>query len=132
MKLLVDMNLSPRWIGFLAGAGFEAIHWSDVGPPDAPDEILLGWAAENGRVLLTSDLDFGAILAATGGRRPSVVQVRSDRLDPEAIGPLVVAGLGEADAALAAGALVSIEPGRARIRVLPLGRTPDDAPTAPR
>ena len=32
MKLLLDMNLSPRWVGVLPAAGFEAIHWSDVGP----------------------------------------------------------------------------------------------------
>jgi len=27
MKLLVDMNLSPRRVGMLADAGFEAAHW---------------------------------------------------------------------------------------------------------
>jgi len=26
VKLLVDMNLSPRWIGVLAEAGIEAAH----------------------------------------------------------------------------------------------------------
>ena len=30
MKLLVDTNLSPRWLGLLAGAGLEAVHWSSV------------------------------------------------------------------------------------------------------
>ena len=28
MKLLVDMNLSPRWVGMLTQAGIEAAHWS--------------------------------------------------------------------------------------------------------
>jgi len=28
MKLLVDMNLSPRWIGLLVDAGIEAAHWN--------------------------------------------------------------------------------------------------------
>ena len=36
MRFLVDMNLSPRWVDFLAAAGHEAAHWSDVGAPDAP------------------------------------------------------------------------------------------------
>lgn len=31
MKLIVDMNLSPRWVEFLAGAGIEAVHWSMIG-----------------------------------------------------------------------------------------------------
>ncbi len=31
MKLLIDMNLSPRWAKFVADAGFEAAHWSAIG-----------------------------------------------------------------------------------------------------
>src|SRR6266508_1725015 len=70
MKVLVDMNLSPGWVNFLAEAGFEAVHWSDVGAGSAPDSELMQWAAERGFVVLTADLDFGAILATTQGRRP--------------------------------------------------------------
>jgi hypothetical protein len=32
MRLLVDMNLTPRWVEFLASAEYEAVHWSSVGP----------------------------------------------------------------------------------------------------
>jgi predicted nuclease of predicted toxin-antitoxin system len=87
MKVLVDMNLSPRWVDLLSGAGFEAAHWSTVGEPDAPDVEILALAAANGFVVLTNDLDFSAILAATRGHKPSVVQVRSDNLSPSNIGP---------------------------------------------
>ena len=31
MKLLLDMNLPPRWVNFLSGQGIECFHWSDVG-----------------------------------------------------------------------------------------------------
>lgn len=31
MKLLIDMNLSPRWVDLLLDAGFEAVHWSAAG-----------------------------------------------------------------------------------------------------
>ncbi|WP_375165885.1 hypothetical protein [Chelativorans sp.] len=34
------MNLSPRWIGILAGAGFEAVHWSTCGNASASDREL--------------------------------------------------------------------------------------------
>jgi len=27
MKLLVDMNLSPEWVGVLKEAGWETVHW---------------------------------------------------------------------------------------------------------
>ena len=28
MRLLIDMNLTPRWVHFLNGAGHQAVHWS--------------------------------------------------------------------------------------------------------
>ena len=31
MKVLIDMNLSPEWVGFLEREGHQAIHWSEVG-----------------------------------------------------------------------------------------------------
>jgi len=61
MKILVDMNLSPGWTAFLTEMGFESIHWSEVGPGSAPDAELMQRAAERNYVVLTADLDFGAI-----------------------------------------------------------------------
>lgn len=48
MKVLVDMNLSPAWVGYLVEAGHEAAHWSNLGPADAPDVEVLRWAAAHG------------------------------------------------------------------------------------
>jgi predicted nuclease of predicted toxin-antitoxin system len=31
MKVLIDMNLSPRWQKFLTEAGLQAAHWSELG-----------------------------------------------------------------------------------------------------
>lgn len=107
-------------MNFLAEAGFEAVHWSDIGSAKAPDSELMQWAAERGYVVLTADLDFGAILAATQSSRPSVVQVRSDLLTPSAVGRMVVAGLRQARQELLEGALISVDAARARLRILPL------------
>jgi predicted nuclease of predicted toxin-antitoxin system len=120
MKILVDMNLSPAWVDFLIRAGYEATHWSQVGPPDAHDDAVMRWANDHGHIVLTSDLDFGAILAATKERRPSVLQLRSDALTLDAVGTLVLAAIRRSLQELSDGALVSIEPARARLRVLPL------------
>jgi predicted nuclease of predicted toxin-antitoxin system len=120
MKLLVDMNLSPKWEGFLKSAGFEAIHWSKVGPANAPDSEIVRYARASDFVILTSDLDFGTILAVTHGEKPSVVQLRSDLLSHENIGKQVVAALYQSENELIKGALVTIEPDRTRMRVLPL------------
>jgi predicted nuclease of predicted toxin-antitoxin system len=120
MKLLIDMNLSPRWEKVLASAEIEAVHWSGLGANDAPDVEIMAFAQKKGYVVLTHDLDFGAILAATHGDKPSVVQIRAEDVSPEAIGGPVVAALRQADRQLAAGALLTIEPSRNRLRLLPL------------
>lgn len=103
MKLLVDMNLSPRWVDLFAGVGIEAVHWSTVGAKNAPDS------------------DFSAILAASHGEKPSVVQIRAEDISPDAIGRQVVIALRQMSPELDEGALLTIDPNRTRLRVLPLG-----------
>lgn len=123
MKLLIDMNLSPEWINFLAQVGVEAVHWSTVGSFDVSDTEIMAYAKRNDLVVLTHDLDFSAILAATKGDKPSVVQVRGEDVNPAVIGPVVVGALTQMEAQLDQGALLSIHPGRARLRLLPLPTT---------
>jgi len=120
MKLLVDMNLSPRWVRLLERSQFQAVHWTSVGDPKALDIELMAHAVRDDYIVLTNDLDFGAILAVTHAKKPSVVQIRSDNLNPDAIGEQVVHALRQMRDQLAAGALVSVEPQRTRLRVLPL------------
>ena len=122
MKLLVDMNLSPRWIGVLENSGLEAMHWSVVGKPNATDEEIMAYAITNDCIVLTHDLDFSAILAATHGEKPSVVQIRAEDVSPNAIGRQVVAALHQMESELEAGALLTIDPSRTRLNLLPLQR----------
>jgi len=44
MKILVDINLSPGWAGFLTGNGIEAVHWLSIGSPNAPDSEIMIYA----------------------------------------------------------------------------------------
>lgn len=120
MRFLVDMNLSPRWVDVLVAAGLEAAHWSMLGPRNAPDAEIMGYARIHDYIVLTHDLHFGAILAATQGDKPSVVQIRADDVNPEAIGSHVVAAVRQVRADLETGALLTVDPDRARLRILPL------------
>lgn len=120
MKLLVDMNLSPRWVNLLADAGIEAAHWSTLGMADAPDAEIMAYARANDYIVLTHDLDFGAILAVTHGNKPSVAQIRAEDVSPDVIGKSVIDTLRDMAAELDEGALVTIDPSRARLRLLPL------------
>ncbi len=120
MKLLVDMNLSPRWVSVLAQAGIESTHWSTLGSANATDVHIMAFARTHGYVVLTHDLDFSAILAATHGDKPSVVQIRAEDVSPDVIGAPVIDALRQMSAELEAGALLTVEPSRTRLRLLPL------------
>jgi len=123
MKLLVDMNLSPRWVPLLIQSGFEAVHWSALGLAYAPDDEIMAFAALHGYVVFTNDLDFGIILAKTNAKMPSVVQIRAGNLRPEVIGAHLIALLSQLAETLDQGVFVSFDPKRTRVRVLPLAPT---------
>jgi predicted nuclease of predicted toxin-antitoxin system len=78
------------------------------------------FAAANNFVVVTHDLDFSAILAVTHGKKPSVIQIRSEDVSAEFIGKQTVAALRHMLAELEAGALLTIEVGRTRLRLLPI------------
>jgi predicted nuclease of predicted toxin-antitoxin system len=117
------MNLSPTWTTYLEQAGHDAVHWSSIGKFDATDAEIVHWAFKNDRIILTSDLDFGAILAASGDNRPSVVLLRSDLLGPLQLGGLVLSAVDASSADLQSGALLTIDAVQARLRILPLGKS---------
>jgi predicted nuclease of predicted toxin-antitoxin system len=120
MKLLVDMNLSPAWLTVLQAAAHDALHWSAVGDPRAPDSEVMMWARQNGYVVFTHDLDFGALLAVTGTEGPSVIQIRTTDVTPEAQSKRLLDALEQFKEHLEGGALISIDESRARVRLLPL------------
>lgn len=113
LRLLVDMNLSPAWVDWLAPRGWPAVHWSSVGDPRATDRVVLTWAAEH-------DLDFGAVLASSTLVGPSVIQLRAQDVTPDRTGTLVLEALARYEAELLQGALVSVDEDRLRLRLLPL------------
>ena len=114
------MNLSPLWTTALGDQGFEAIHWSRVGDPGAPDHELMQWARAHGHIVFTHDLDFSRMLALTRAEGPSVLQLRSQAVLPDAAGPLVFAAVRQHEALLEKGALVVVDATTARARVLPI------------
>jgi predicted nuclease of predicted toxin-antitoxin system len=120
MKLPIDVNLSLLWVRFLADSGFDSVHWSGIGGPSAPDTQIMDYAGANGLIIFTHDLDFGALLANRKSRRPSVLQVRAQDVLPVAIGEIVIRALRASRTHLEAGALVTVDPNRSRIRLLPI------------
>lgn len=60
----------------LRDAGHDALHTLEVGLEAAEDDVLLRRALDEGRVVVSGDTDFGALLAPTNQRQPSVILLR--------------------------------------------------------
>jgi predicted nuclease of predicted toxin-antitoxin system len=120
MRLLLDMNLSADLCPALAEAGHETVHWSGVGDPGASDASIMEYARNHGFIVVSHDLDFSALLAATHIDGPSVIQIRTqDVLAPGFI-ELLSTTLRRFEMELATGALVVVDESRSRVRLLPI------------
>jgi predicted nuclease of predicted toxin-antitoxin system len=106
----------------LETAGHEVKHWSEIGAITAPDSEIMEWARSNEYIVFTHDLDFSALLFATNAIAPSVIQVRTEDIRPNSIGTQVLLALQNAEETLKQGALITIDPRKNRIRLLPLKR----------
>ena len=121
MRFLIDMNLAPRWVQTLTVAGHEAVHWSAVGPINAPDSTICTYARDRHFVLITSDLDFPRILAHTLESKPSVILLRGEPLVPELRREALLSAIEECATELSAGAILTIDwSDKPRARLLPL------------
>ena len=120
MKLLLDMNLSPMLAELLSNRGIESVHWYTIGKYDAKDSEIMEYAYEHDYIVLTCDLDFSAILSATHGLKPSVVQLRKTLIQAEQVADLLAFALLKNSEDLKKGAILSIDLKKARLRLLPL------------
>jgi predicted nuclease of predicted toxin-antitoxin system len=122
MRLVLDMNLPPSWCDLFAQRGHDVVHWTQVGEVTASDRTLMSWAQTQDRVVVTYDLDFGALLASTNARGPSVVLIRAGDVLVPAVEALVAAALVACAEELRDGAIVTVDSAGHRVRALPLKR----------
>lgn len=61
MKFLIDRCAGQRLAAYLRERGHDVAESRERGP-DPGDRALLGWAAAEGRILVTMDKDFGEFL----------------------------------------------------------------------
>jgi predicted nuclease of predicted toxin-antitoxin system len=120
MKFLVDMGISPRVVSALRERGHEAVHLQEQGLGRMPDGEILAKARNEGRVLLTHDLDFGELLAASGGVIPSVIIFRLKDMRADNVNFHLFSILEKQSAVLEKGVVCSVTERKVRIRTLPL------------
>ncbi len=80
MRFLVDMPLSPGLATWLRNNGHDAIHAWNVGLGSGTDEEILNRARNEGRVVITADLDYPRLLALAGSSGPGLILFRGGDL----------------------------------------------------
>jgi predicted nuclease of predicted toxin-antitoxin system len=58
MRFLLDENVSHRICPHLKAAGHDAVHVTEIGLTSADDQVVLGRARDQDRVLVSCDHDF--------------------------------------------------------------------------
>ncbi|MCZ7679358.1 MAG: DUF5615 family PIN-like protein [Sandaracinaceae bacterium] len=120
MKLLIDVNLSPGVVSALSALGHEAVRASDILDPRATDEEIIAEARRRDAVIVTRDQDFSALLVVSAATKPSIVNLRLALVDPGALAAVIDAVVRDRGEDLDAGAVITIDDRRVRIRRLPV------------
>ena len=120
VQFLADMNISPLTVAALADEGMDILRVSSLLPASASDSDILSLARQQGRILITQDLDFSALLALGGYDRPSLVTLRLLNTDPGVVTARLRQVLPRIEAVLRRGCAVTVEDSSVRVRQLPI------------
>jgi len=121
LEFLADMNVSPQTVRQLAELGWKVIRVCDVLDASTRDSRILAYARRHRKVIITQDLDFGALLALGGHSKPSVITLRLEDPEPALVTSRVIAALSALGQELEEGVAVSIDEVAVRYRRLPIG-----------
>ncbi len=120
MKFLVDVPLSPALAAWLREHGHDAVHAVDLSLNRASDVDILARAKQEGRTIVTADLDYPRLLALARTTDPSLILFREgDWSEADVITRMgdILRALTAADIALS---IVVVERDRLRRRRLPI------------
>lgn len=119
MRFLADMGISQRVVEWLRIHGHDAVHLREQGLQRLPDGEIFHKAADEGRVVLTFDLDFGEIVASCTDHRAGVILFRVNNATTPFVIERLESVLDDAAQALLGGAIVVVEDARHRVRSFP-------------
>lgn len=120
MRLLADVHISPRTVKFLRSLGHDVVRVSEALRPTASDQEIIDNALDDGRVVLTQDLDFSAVVALSGRSAPSIVSLRLTSSRIENVNSRLAVAIPLIESDLREGAIVAVEDERIRTRRLPI------------
>jgi predicted nuclease of predicted toxin-antitoxin system len=120
LRFLADMGISPRTVDELRKQGHDAIHLVEQGLERLADEDILLKARIEERILLTVDLDFAQLSAASGEPFPSVILFRLGNVAREVLEIRLAEVLSQCNRDLEMGAIISVRDEAFRVRSLPI------------
>jgi predicted nuclease of predicted toxin-antitoxin system len=114
LKLYADEGVDRQIVEGLRAAGFDVAYAAETDSATA-DEFILGKAATEGRLLVTSDKDFGELIYRLGKASNGVMLIRLAGLSAELKARLVVEAFASQSDELP-GAFSVLSPGQLRVR----------------
>lgn len=121
MRFLLDMGIAQSVALWLKSLGHDAVHLNDEALYKLPDNFILEKAVKESRVILTTDMDFGQLLAFNKSIQASVIQFRTSTFTPSEIRRKLELFFEEfSDHPLMGHFLITIEDARIRHRKLPI------------
>ena len=116
------MGVSITTVQALRAATHDAVHLREEGLTRLPDPDIVAKAAQEQRVVLTFDLDFGDILAVARIEAPSVIIFRLRNQTPVGVNPRLFRVISDRERELASAAIIIVEDQGYRVRRLPIRR----------
>jgi predicted nuclease of predicted toxin-antitoxin system len=120
IRFLLDMGIAQSTGRYLRARGHDVVHLVEEELASLPDDRVVAKAQEEGRAIVTHDLDFGRIVALGGHSVPSIVTLRLGDMRPTRVNAALEAALQAATPSLEKGALVTITDRGIRVRALPI------------
>jgi len=124
MKFLLDMPVSPALLAVLEANGHEGAHAYQIGKSRASDVELLQLARQDGRIVVTADLDFPRLLALSCADGPGLILFRGGDYSDQEMCDLLQRALDRVSPEVLAKAVCVVDRARIRVTRLPIDRNP--------
>ena len=122
MRCLLDMPVSMAHLNVLETHKHKGVHAHQIGKGRAPDSKLLEIARQEGRVVITTDLDFPRLLALSSAAGPGLILFRSGNYSGTEMYDLLERALREVPPSTLEVSICVVDKNRIRITQLPLKR----------
>jgi predicted nuclease of predicted toxin-antitoxin system len=121
MRLILDQGLPRDAAAFLRQNGWDCVHVGELGMARAEDTEIVQFSRDRNAVIVTLDADFHALLATSMASGPSVIRLRSQGLDGQAVATYVIRTAQRFAAELGQGCLITVKSKKTTCHLLPTG-----------